>query len=516
MTSNANASVTNGSMPNLMVPDAIGGDDSQVKLLPHIVHQSTWKLVYQSILLLSDALMLLLGFALAYWLRFYGGIPVFQDVVPSMDLYMRLIVVLIPVWLGLFALLRLYNFNILLSGTTEYSRALNGCTSGMMLVVAASFVVPEFIIARGWLLMSWIFSTVLVCSNRWFLRRVAHALRQVGWFLSPALIVGTNAEAISLANQLRNSMYSGLIVLGFLDERDDSQVEQRPRSILGLPVLGSVDEMAKIVHDRHVEEVVIATTALSREQLLGSTLQLAGMAGVNISLSSGLYEIFTTGMEVSTRNAVPLMSFNRLRLDPVETLLKGILDYTIVILSSLVLMPVLALLALLIRLDSPGPILYRRRVLGVGGKEFDAFKFRTMVTNGDEVLAQHPELLTELKATHKLKVDPRITRVGHWLRRTSLDELPQFINILLGQMSLVGPRMISPAEAEMYGPMRQNLLTVKPGLTGLWQVSGRSDLSYADRVQLDMHYIRNYSIWLDLQILFFQTLPAVLKGSGAY
>jgi len=516
MPSNANASVTNVSAATAAIAEGAPLDGTQNQLLQRLVHQWTWKLAYQAALLISDALMLLLGFALAYWLRFYGGIPVFQDVIPSMEHYMRLILILIPVWLGLFALMRLYDFHILLSGTSEYSRALNGCTSGMMIVVAASFIAPDFIIARAWLLMSWLFSTALVCSNRWFLRRVAHALRQKGWFLTPALIVGTNAEAISLANQLRNSMYSGFIVLGFIDEKIELQPDQRPRSIIGLPVLGSLEGIADVVRERKVEEIVIATTALSREQLLGTSLQLSGMPGINLALSSGLYEIFTTGMTVSTRNAVPLMSFNRLRLDAMETLLKGILDYSLVILGSLLLLPLITLLALAVKLDSPGPILYRRRVLGVGGKEFDAFKFRTMVTNGDEVLAQYPELLAELKATHKLKVDPRITRVGKLLRRTSLDELPQLINILLGQMSLVGPRMISPAEAEMYGQMRQNLLTVKPGLTGLWQVSGRSDLSYNDRVQLDMQYIRNYSIWLDLQILFFQTLPAVLKGSGAY
>lgn len=516
MSSNAKASLSNASAVGVAVADSNSVDSSHLQLLPRIVHKSVWKVAYQGALLLSDALMLLLGFALAYWLRFYTGIPVFQDVIPAVEQYIRLILILIPVWLGLFALLRLYDFQILLSGTSEYSRALNGCTSGMMIVVAASFISPEFTIARAWLLMSWIFSTVLVSSNRWFLRRVAHALRQQGWFLTPALIVGTNAEAISLANQLRNSMYSGFIVLGFIDEKEDSQPDQRPRSIIGLPVLGSIHDLAHIVQKRNAEEIVIATTALSREQLLSATLELSAMQEINVSLSSGLYEIFTTGMNVVTRNSVPLMSFNRLRLDPMETLLKGLLDYSIVILGSLLLLPLITLLALAVKFDSPGPILYRRRVLGVGGKEFDAFKFRTMHVNGDEILAQHPDLLVELQTTHKLKEDPRITRIGKLLRRTSLDELPQFINILLGQMSLVGPRMISPAEAEMYGQMRQNLLTVKPGLTGLWQVSGRSDLTYNDRVQLDMQYIRNYSIWLDLQILFFQTLPAVLKGSGAY
>jgi lipopolysaccharide/colanic/teichoic acid biosynthesis glycosyltransferase len=154
--------------------------------------------------------------------------------------------------------------------------------------------------------------------------------------------------------------------------------------------------------------------------------------------------------------------------------------------------------------------------LGIGGLEFDAFKFRTMVVNGDEVLANYPALQEELATTHKLKDDPRVTRVGRILRQLSLDELPQLFNVLLGQMSLVGPRMISLDEAKEYGRMKLNLLTVKPGLTGLWQVSGRSDLSYEERVRLDMDYVRNYSIWLDLQILFFQTLPVVLKGHGAY
>src|SRR5690606_28139292 len=161
------------------------------------------------------------------------------------------------------------------------------------------------------------------------------------------------------------------------------------------------------------------------------------------------------------------------------------------------------------------PIIYRRRVLGQGNKEFDAFKFRTMYVNGDDMLT--PMQRTYLAEHHKLKEsDPRVTPVGWFLRRYSLDELPQLINVLKGEMSLIGPRMITPMEKEKYGKWDMNLLTVKPGLSGLWQVSGRSDLSYEERVQLDMQYIRNYSIWMDLQILFFQTLPAVLRRTGAY
>jgi lipopolysaccharide/colanic/teichoic acid biosynthesis glycosyltransferase len=139
-----------------------------------------------------------------------------------------------------------------------------------------------------------------------------------------------------------------------------------------------------------------------------------------------------------------------------------------------------------------------------------------MVVDGEHVLSRNPVAAQELKVNHKLKDDPRITRVGRWLRKYSLDEIPQFLNVLAGQMSLVGPRMITPEEGEKYGRHRMNLLTVKPGITGLWQVSGRSDVSYEERVRIDMFYVRNYSIWLDLQILFVQTPPAVLKGRGAY
>jgi lipopolysaccharide/colanic/teichoic acid biosynthesis glycosyltransferase len=153
--------------------------------------------------------------------------------------------------------------------------------------------------------------------------------------------------------------------------------------------------------------------------------------------------------------------------------------------------------------------------MGLNGRQFYALKFRTMVLNGEEVLDKHPELKRELAINHKLKNDPRVTRIGAFLRRYSLDELPQLFNVLKRDMSMVGPRMISPEEAPMYKQFVMNLFTVLPGITGLWQVSGRSDISYEERVRLDMVYVRNWSLWLDLQILF-QTIPAVLRAKGAY
>lgn len=184
-------------------------------------------------------------------------------------------------------------------------------------------------------------------------------------------------------------------------------------------------------------------------------------------------------------------------------------------LGLLALSPVFAVLALIVVFDSPGPIFYRRRVMARGGGQFDAFKFRTMVVDGDALLAGKPALRETLAREMKLKLDPRVTRSGGWMRRLSLDELPQLINVFRGQMSLVGPRMISPPELERYGRHADELLSVRPGITGLWQVSGRSDLDRGDRVRLDLAYVKTRTLGLDLQLLL-KTIPAVTRGRGAY
>ncbi len=195
--------------------------------------------------------------------------------------------------------------------------------------------------------------------------------------------------------------------------------------------------------------------------------------------------------------------------------LKALLDYVVVIPTLLLIWPLFLLIAIAIKLDSPGPIIYRRRVVGQNGVVFDAFKFRTMYVNGAEIIARYPKLKAELDKNYKLKCDPRVTRVGKLLRKFSLDELPQLFNVLAQDMSIVGPRIVTQPEVEKYGVYGERLLSVMPGLTGLWQVSGRSNTTYDERIQLDMQYISSWSIWLDIKILF-KTIPAVAKGDGAY
>ena len=193
---------------------------------------------------------------------------------------------------------------------------------------------------------------------------------------------------------------------------------------------------------------------------------------------------------------------------------KRFLDLALAVPTLILFSPLLLAFALVVRLDSPGPAFYRRRVMGRGGVQFDAFKFRTMHVNGDAILAGRPELLAELQRDQKLRGDPRVTRAGRWLRRLSLDELPQLVNVVRGEMSLVGPRMIVRSELPRYGDGAAELLSLRPGLTGLWQVSGRGDVQGEARARMELEYVRTRSLGLDVRLLL-QTIPAVFGGRGA-
>ena len=463
-------------------------------------------------LMASDIAMIGLAFRLAFLFRFEVNIGIFRlEIVPFLTLYQTVSLALVLVWITIFALNGLYSRQNLLGGTQEYSLVFRAINTGMLLVIIAGFLQPDFILARGWLVLAWFFSFFFVSLMRLILRRFIYYFRQHGYFLVPTLIVGMNQEGYSLAQQLISWHTSGLSVLGFIG--DDSEYDFPLYS--HLPKLGDLTLLDQLVERCQIKELVIVTSALSRKKITTIFEKYGRHKDVNVRLSSGLFEIMTTGLEVKEVANVPLIRVNNLRLKPSERFLKLVLDYVIVLVSVILIFPLLGTIALLIKLDSPGPIIHRRRVMGINGRQFDAYKFRTMYVNGDEILAQHPELQEELHREYKLKEDPRITRVGHYLRKLSLDEMPQFLNILKREMSVVGPRIISPAEMPLYGQWGMNLLTVHPGLTGLWQVSGRSDISYQERVWLDMTYIRNWSIWADFQILLL-TIPAVLKSRGAY
>ncbi len=488
------------------------------ELLTAIRQNSSTKLRTVRIgLVIADFFTIGLAFMLAYSIRFIAPTQGFFDQAATNDeaFYSQFAYMLIPLWLVLFALFRLYDPAILFGGHQEYMNVFNGCTAGIMLVITVSYLDPTLAIARAWLLMAWGLSIFLVMLDRFLARRVIYGLRRRGHFMAPAYIVGANSEGIAIAEQLMSSPVAGVNIIGFLDDTIRPGEEVLP----GVVVHGSTARAETLVRRFGVERLIVATSGVQRDRLLDLFRRFVNAEDVSMWLSSGMYEILTTGVRVQDVGSVPMVSVNRVRLTGLNVVAKAALDYIGATLGLLALSPLFLAIIIIMKFTDPGPIVYRRRVVGVGGKEFDAFKFRTMVVNSqevlDELLARDPEARAEYEQYYKLKNDPRITKIGAFLRKTSVDELPQLLNVLRGEMSIVGPRMITMAEVEKYGRWGLNLQTVKPGITGLWQVSGRSDITYEERVRLDMRYIRNYSIWLDIQIIV-QTIPSVLFRKGAY
>jgi exopolysaccharide biosynthesis polyprenyl glycosylphosphotransferase len=466
---------------------------------------------YQTALIILDLFLVYLAFQVSYVLRFQAGLNFFNDsIIPDVPLYTNLMLSAVPVWIAIFAITGLYNTGNLLGGTREYALLFNATAFGMLLIISAGFLFPDsLILARGWVVLAWLLTFLFTLVGRFSSRRVIYALRRQGRFQVPGIIVGGNDEAHLLAEQFVNSETSGVRVLGYIADQALDKIDEHTRH------MGKLEDLDKIVEKYGIVEIILSGSALHQEQILALFRKYGTSDEINLRMSSGLYEIITTGMRVEEVGLVPLLVVNKVRMTGVDQALKLIMDYAITIPGVLLLSPVFALLALLVRISSPGPIIYRRRVMGVNGREFDAFKFRTMRVDGDALLDSDPALMKEYLENFKIKDDPRVTPIGKLLRKTSLDELPQLLNVLRNEMSLVGPRMICPDELAKYDQWDINLLTVKPGITGLWQVRGRSDVSYEERVRMDMFYIRNWTIWLDIQLLL-QTIPAVLTHRGAY
>lgn len=334
-------------------------------------------------------------------------------------------------------------------------------------------------------------------------------------FQTPVLLIGGGETAAILARNLTEDAGLGYRIVGLITGHSDL-----PPSLCHYPRLGTIEQIEEIIGQTHVSHVFIAAPEMdtrSQRQLINRIQPLVR----NISVIPDLIGIPAANVEVESIIEQKIMVLglrNNLR-RPINRFIKSLFDYSVTLIGTIFISPVLLSIAAWVAIDSPGPILYRQARIGRNGRPFTCYKFRSMCIDADEkltdLLASDPQARTEWERDRKLRSDPRITRSGEFLRRTSLDELPQIFNVLRGQMSLVGPRPIVAEELERYGEYVDDYLMVRPGITGMWQVSGRNDTDYADRVQLDSWYVRNWSVWLDM-IILFKTAKAVFSQKGAY
>ncbi|NJO41020.1 MAG: undecaprenyl-phosphate galactose phosphotransferase WbaP [Cyanobacteria bacterium CRU_2_1] len=364
--------------------------------------------------------------------------------------------------------------------------------------------------SRGVFLMAWALSIVLVLIGRAVVRSLFASKR---WWGYPVMVLGAGQTGDMVIRNLKRRPRIGLKPVMVLD--DDPA---KHGWLHGVPVLGGVELAPELAQRRGIPYAIVAMPGVPRNRLL-SLLERYGNSFAHLLIIPDLFEFASLWVSAKDMGGILGLEVRQQLLLPGPRLTKFLIDLAATLIGGLIVLPLIGLIAILICLDSPGPILYSHTRIGQGGHHFKAWKFRTMVKGAENrlqvYLDTHPELREGWERDRKLRHDPRVTRVGRFLRRTSLDELPQLWNILRGEMSLVGPRPIVDEEVELYGDKFELYKKVIPGLTGLWQVSGRNNITYAERVSLDAYYVRNWSVWLDLYILL-RTILVVITGEGAY
>lgn len=422
-----------------------------------------------------------------------------------------LIAGLLPlVWVLAMHVSRCYEQQFLWEGPEEFRRVF--FAAALLLATVGTFGWGlRLEVARGFVVVALPVATALTLIHRQASRVWLRRERTSGRLLQTTLLVGPAAAVAALHQQLRRHPQYGYQVVGCCL----SNIWAGGRDVDGIPVLGGPDDVVAIVRRYEVDTVAV----LPSPELEGAALRWLGWelesTRADLLLAPAVSDIAGPRIRVRPVCGLSLLQADRPQLNGWRRLTKASFDRVVAAVCLVLVLPVLLVLAVAVKASSPGPVFFRQERAGRDGRTFTMLKFRSMQVGADRMVGDLAARSDGNGVLFKMIQDPRVTRLGRVLRRFSLDELPQLVNVLRGDMSLVGPRPPLPAEVERYGIDMRRRLTVKPGLTGLWQVSGRSDLSWEDSVRLDVHYVENWSLFLDLMIIW-RTFGAVLRGEGAY
>jgi len=460
----------------------------------------SWQSGYVRTVVVADLLCALVAALVGYAVRFgtgsLGHLPVW-------------VVVALPLaWAGAMLVARAYEQRFLWVGAEEFRRVF---FAAMLMLAGVGTVswAATLDLARGFVVVALPLATVLTLAVRWLLRDRLHRARTRGAHLQTAVLVGHRTGVAALKEQLGRERHHGYTVIGCLLPGGEDLPAQSV--FTGVPVLGGLDDVAAVVARFEVDTVAV----LPCPELDGPRLRRLGWelekTRAELLLAPAVTEIVGPRVRIRPVCGLPLLHMERPELRGVRRLAKETADRTSSALAVLAMLPVLLAIAAAVGLTSRGGVFFRQERVGRDGQVFSMLKFRSMVAGAEGLVAPDDGNGVLFKS----RTDPRVTRIGRVLRRYSLDELPQLINVVRGDMSLVGPRPPLPSEVERYGFDMHRRFLVKPGITGLWQISGRSDLSWDDSVRIDVRYVENWSLTFDFMILC-KTLRAVVSGSGAY
>ena len=443
------------------------------------------------------------GAALLGLLRFHAEVPGTP--------YLVLTAALPAAWLLCLAIGRAYEPRFLFVGNDEYRRVINAALWLSAAVVVSSYAV-NFELARGYAAITLSVLALATLLGRFLLRQKLHRARQRGECMRPVLVMGYERAVAVLCRQLDRQPHQGMQVVGALLP---DRIRPGALSDVGVPVAGCFADAAQAVARTGADTVaVLACPELDGQALRRLAWELE-KSGTDLIVAPALIDAAGARTTIRPIDGLPMLHVEHPEFSGARRLVKGLIDRTLAAVVLLLAAPVMAFIAIRIRLDSTGPALFRQERVGRDGSRFVLLKFRTMHVDAESRLAALLQQNEGDGVLFKIRDDPRITSVGGFLRRYSLDELPQLFNVLAGQMSLVGPRPPLDSEVARYERDAHRRLVVKPGLTGLWQVSGRSDLSWEESVRLDLRYVENWSLTSDF-IILARTLSAVVRSSGAY
>ncbi|MBC7900228.1 MAG: sugar transferase [Saprospiraceae bacterium] len=430
---------------------------------------------------------------------------------------------------------RVYRYHGAFSYTQEATKIFKAVAVSSLLTVAwaflfrGGFAFREFSYSRGVFVFDFVIAFAIFTVFHLGLRFAQAQFRKREINLIPTLIVGTNAEAKQTIRELTERRELGYRVTGvvaaeFADGRSTrSDFEQ---DFPGFDVVGNMDDLPVLIRELAIQEVIITDNTLPSEKLFDAMMSVGRKQKVEFRFAPSLFNLLPQKTSVEQIGVLPMVRLFREPLSEAERFVKRLSDIVISAIAIILLSPFWLIVSLIIKLDSRGSILFRQERVGMDGRIFLCYKFRSMGADSDDELHRQAyrhniEGLAEANAGDgdkpvfgKVKDDPRITNAGKYLRRSSFDELPQILNVLKGDMSIVGPRPPIPYEVEEYDMWHRKRLDMKPGITGLWQVSGRSRLTFDEMVRIDLFYIENWSLWLDLKIIFL-TLPAIFRGDEA-
>ena len=425
------------------------------------------------------------------------------------DGYVALSLALPVCWLAALWLAGAYDVRFVGTGSDEFRRVLNAGI-GLTATTAICSYAVNIELSRAYLVIALPSVTAFDMLTRFVMRKRLHRRRALGECMLSMVAVGHAPAVANLITELRRDQYHGLSVVAACVAGDSYR-----REIAGVPVYGGLDDVTATVRRFAANTVaVLACPEMDGIRLRALAWELE-KSGADLCLSPALLDVAGPRTTVRPTAGLTLLHVDHPQLGGVRQVAKGLFDRCAAAAALALLSPLFAVLALAIWFSDGGPAFFTQTRIGKDGRVFRLYKFRTMVVDAEQRRAQLLAMNDLDGVLFKLRMDPRVRAVGAHLRRWSIDELPQLINIVLGHMSLVGPRPALPAEAEQYAEHVRRRLVVKPGLTGLWQVNGRSDLSWDESVRLDLRYVENWSFTLDMQIIW-KTASAMVRGSGAY